>query len=119
MDGSNGGLATNYSINTGQTTTANISKKMLTVSGITASNKSYDGTTSVTLDTSSVSYNGLVSGDSFAGNFSGVFANENIGTGRIVNITSVIVVMILEIIVLQTKTHILLILQLAIQQLVA
>ncbi|GIS10675.1 MAG: hypothetical protein CM15mP114_14570 [Alphaproteobacteria bacterium] len=88
VDGSNGGLASNYSISSGQTTTANVSARPLTVSNISASNKSYDGTTAVTLDTSNVSYNGLVSGDDFSGSFSGVFANENIGTGRIVNITS-------------------------------
>ena len=44
-DGSNGGLAANYSISTGQTTTANITAKSLTVSGITTSNKVYDGGT--------------------------------------------------------------------------
>ena len=88
VDGSNGGLASNYSISSGQTTTANVSARPLTVSNISASNKSFDGTTAVTLDTSNVSYNGLVSGDDFSGSFSGVFANENIGTGRIVNITS-------------------------------
>ena len=88
VDGSNGGLASNYSISSGQTTTANVSARPLTVSNISASNKSYDGTTSVTLDTSNVSYNGLVSGDDFSGSFSGIFLNENVGTGRVVNITS-------------------------------
>ena len=48
-DGTNGGLAANYSISAGQTTTANITAKSLTVSGITASNKTYDGSTNVTL----------------------------------------------------------------------
>ena len=44
-DGTNGGLAANYSISPGQTTTANVTAKALTVSGITASNKTYDGNT--------------------------------------------------------------------------
>ena len=44
----NGGLAANYSISTGQTTTANVTAKALTVSGITASNKVYDSTTTAT-----------------------------------------------------------------------
>ncbi|MDC0544207.1 YDG domain-containing protein, partial [Alphaproteobacteria bacterium] len=87
-DGSNGGLASNYSISTGQTTTANITVKSLTVSGITASNKTYDSTTSATLGTGSVSYGGLVSGDDFVGSYSGVFADANVGTGKTVNITS-------------------------------
>ncbi|MDA7546636.1 YDG domain-containing protein, partial [Alphaproteobacteria bacterium] len=88
VDGNNGGLASNYSISSGQTTTADVSVKQLTVSGISASSKSYDGTTSITLDTSSVNYNGLVSGDDLTGSFSGVFVNDNIGTGRVINITS-------------------------------
>ncbi|MDC1296399.1 YDG domain-containing protein, partial [Pseudomonadota bacterium] len=87
-DGSNGGLAANYSISAGQTSTANITAKSLTVSGITASNKIYDGNTVVTLDTSSVTYSGLVSGDSFAGSYSGLFSDKNIGTGKTVSITS-------------------------------
>ena len=87
-DGSNGGLAANYTISTGQTTTANITVKSLTVSGITASNKTYDSTTSATLGTGAVSYGGLVSGDDFTGSYSGVFADANVGTGKTVNITS-------------------------------
>ena len=49
-DGSNGGLAANYSISAGQTTTANVTTKSLTVSGVTASNKTYDGTTNASID---------------------------------------------------------------------
>ena len=62
--------------------------KSLTVSGITASNKTYDSTTSATLGTGAVSYGGLVSGDDFTGSYSGVFADANVGTGKTVNITS-------------------------------
>ena len=89
-DGTNGGLAANYSISAGQTTTANITPKSLTVSGITASNKIYDGNTVATLDSSSVTYSGLVSGDSFAGSYSGLFSDKNIGTGKTVTILSLI-----------------------------
>ncbi len=85
-DGS--GLAANYSISAGQTTTANITPKSLTVSGITASNKMYDGNTVATLSSSYVTYSGIVSGDSFAGSFSGSFSDKNIGTGKTVTITS-------------------------------
>ena len=66
-DGS--GLAANYSISAGQTTTANITAKSLTVSGITASNKTYDGNGVATLDASSVAYSGIVSGDTFNGTY--------------------------------------------------
>ena len=41
----NGGLASNYSIKHRSDTTANVTAKALTVSGITASNKVYDSTT--------------------------------------------------------------------------
>jgi hypothetical protein len=49
-DGDNGGLASNYTISTGQTTTADITAKTLTATA-SASNKVYDGNTtaSVTL----------------------------------------------------------------------
>ena len=86
-DGTNGGLAANYSISAGQTTTANITAKALTVSGITASNKTYDGSTNVTLDASSVAYSGLVSGDTFNGTYTGAFTDKNVGVGKTVTIT--------------------------------
>ena len=86
-DGTNGGLAANYSISTGQTTTANITAKALTVSGITTSNKTYDGNSVATLNTSSVAYSGLVSGDTFNGTYTGAFSDKNVGTGKTVTIT--------------------------------
>ena len=59
-DGDNGGLASNYSISTGQTTTANITAKALTIDGITASNKTYNGNTTATIDASAATFTGLV-----------------------------------------------------------
>ena len=87
-DGSNGGLAANYSISAGQTTTANITVKSLSVSGITSSNKAYDGNTVATLNATSVAYSGLVSGDTFNGTYTGAFSDKNVGTGKTVTITS-------------------------------
>ena len=78
----------NYSVTDQSSTTANITAKALSVSGITASSKTYDGSTSATLDSTSVTYTGLLSGDTFTGSYSGVFANANVGTGKTVNITS-------------------------------
>ena len=66
-DGTNGGLAANYSISPGQTTTANVTAKALTVSGITASDKTYDGNAVATLNTGSILYSGLINGDTFSG----------------------------------------------------
>ena len=87
-NGTNGGLAANYSIATSQTTTATVTAKPLIVSGITASNKSYDTTTSVSLNTSSLSYNGLVAGDSFSGSFTSSFNDADVGTGKLISLTS-------------------------------
>ncbi|MBF97013.1 MAG: hypothetical protein CMJ13_07315, partial [Pelagibacterales bacterium] len=87
-DGSNGGAASNYTISAGQTTTANITAKALSVSGITAPNKTYDGNTNAPLDISSISYSGLVSGDDIGGSFSGTFDNKNIGTSKTVSISA-------------------------------
>ena len=86
-NGSNGGLAANYSISPGQTTTANVTAKALTVSGITASNKTYDANTTATLNTGSVTYTGKIGGDDFNGTYTGAFSDKNVGTGKTVTIT--------------------------------
>ena len=83
-----GADVSNYSVTDHSTITADITAKALTVSGITASNKTYDATTSATLGTGTVSYGGLVSGDTLTGTYSGVFDNANVGTGKTVTITS-------------------------------
>ena len=57
------------------------------MSGITASNKTYDATTTATLNTGSVTYTGLVSGDVFNGTYTGAFSDKNVGTGKTVTIT--------------------------------
>ena len=82
-----GGLAANYSISPGQTTTANVTAKALTVSGITASNKTYDANTTATLNTGSVTYTGKIGSDDFNGTYTGAFSDKNVGTGKTVTIT--------------------------------
>lgn len=71
------------------TATADIAKATISsVTGITASNKTYDGTTAVTLDTTGVGFAGMVAGDGLAlQTFSGAFASKAAGSGRQVNIT--------------------------------
>ncbi len=67
-----------------------VGAKTLTVSGITASNKVYDATTSATINTGSAALVGLVSSDSptlNTGSAAGVFADVNMGTGKTVTIT--------------------------------
>ena len=68
--------------------TLTVNPKALTVSGITASNKTYNGNTSATIDVSSASYSGLISGDSISVASTGVFDNKNVGTGKTVTLTS-------------------------------
>ena len=58
------------------------------VTGITAANKTYDGTTTATLNTANAGFTGMVSGDALTVATSmGAFANKNAGTGKTVNIT--------------------------------
>ena len=57
------------------------------MSGITASSKTYDGSTSATLDPSLVVYSGLVPGDTFNGSYTGVFSDANVASGKTVTIT--------------------------------
>ncbi len=57
-----GGDAGNYSL-VQPTTTANIAGYTITVTGVTASNKVYNGTTAATLNTGSASLAGVLSGD--------------------------------------------------------
>ena len=82
-------MAGNYSISSGQTTTANLTTKSLTVSGITGVSKTYDGSVGATLNTSSVSYSGLVSGDDFSVTPTGTFDNKNVGTGKTITSLSI------------------------------
>ena len=59
-------------------------QQILTVSGITAPSKTYDGSVA-TMDGTSAVYGGLVSGDTFTGSYSDV-ANANVGPGKTVMI---------------------------------
>ncbi len=86
-DGSNGGLASNYVLSsTSSTTTANITPKVLTVSGLTASNKTYDGTTAATVSGATVTTG--VTGESLTLNGgTATFADANAGVGKTVTAT--------------------------------
>ena len=71
------------------TGSATITPKGLTVSGITASDKIYDGTASAIVDVSGVVYTGLVSGDALAASVTGAFSDKNVGAAKTVTLTSV------------------------------
>jgi hypothetical protein len=80
----------NYTANTTASAAANITAKALTVSGVTANNKIYDGTTAGTVDTQLATLTGAVSGDVVtlnAAGSTGVFANKNVGTAKTVTVS--------------------------------
>src|SRR5574343_424882 len=84
-----GSAAGNYSLSQPAGLTADITTKGLTISGITASNKTYNGNTSATL-TGTATLVGVEAGD--VGNVTvaggtGTFASANVGTGIAVTVT--------------------------------
>ena len=60
------------------------------VSGISASNKVYDGTTDATLTTSGAAFTGKVNGDNLTvATATGAFTDKNVGNGKTVNISGI------------------------------
>ncbi|MCE9614680.1 MAG: hypothetical protein K8T26_10420 [Lentisphaerae bacterium] len=79
----------NYTANATALATATITAKPLTVTGITAGNKTYDATTTATVDTGSMSLVGVIGGDTVtisANSPVGTFADKHAGTGKTVTI---------------------------------
>jgi len=75
----------NYAITDQGTTTADITAKALTISGVTASNKVYDATTAANLNTASAALVGVVGSEDVSLNSTnklGVFSDKNVGTGK-------------------------------------
>ena len=85
---SSGADVDNYSITYQASTTASITKKVLTIDGITASDKAYDETTTATINDSGITYTGLVSGDDVTASFTGVFSDANTAVGKTVSLTA-------------------------------
>ena len=73
-----------------RSTTADIAQRGLTVSGITAANKTYDGLLTAAVNTGAVALAGLLSGDVVNVTASGAFAdkNVNVGPAKTVNLAS-------------------------------
>jgi hypothetical protein len=78
---------TNYDI-TLSPETFEITNKTITVSGITASDKVYDGTTEATLDTSGITFTGLEAGETITATVTGTFDSKNIGASKTVSLTT-------------------------------
>ena len=72
--------------------TLTVTPANLTVTGITADNKVYDGSTTATLHTAGVGLQGVVVGDNVtpnAGSTAGTFSDENIGLGKTVTVAGI------------------------------
>ena len=64
-----------------------ISPKPVTVSGITAANKVYDGTDTATVKTDNAIFNGILEGDALSITATGTFADANAGDNKTVNLS--------------------------------
>ena len=88
-----GAQAGNYNLlNTTAVTTANITPKDLTVTGAVANNKTYDGTTTATVNFAGATLVGVAGGDTVTLNTSGYTANfttAGVGTNKPVTVTGV------------------------------
>lgn len=80
--------ANNYSLGQPTGLSATITPKALTLVGLGASHKTYDGTVNATL-TGTASFSGLVGSDvvTLGGTGVGTFAGKNVGTGKAVTVT--------------------------------
>jgi hypothetical protein len=85
-DGSNGGLATNYSLATGQTVAAYITPKALTAT-VAAPNKTYDGTTTAT-PTLSIDSTGFVGSETVTATGTATFNTKNVATANLVTVNT-------------------------------
>lgn len=86
-----GGDAGNYVLGAGAAladTDGSITPRDLMVSGISASDRVYDGSTAASVSTAGATLAGLVAGDQLNLSASGQFADKNVGIGRIVTLTS-------------------------------
>jgi hypothetical protein len=81
-----GADASNYAFTHQISTTADITVKPVTVAGITASDKVYDGLTSVVVDSSGAS--GWVIGDDITISSTGVFSDKNVEVAKTVTLTN-------------------------------
>lgn len=80
-------FAKNYRLESTATTRGTITKRPLTISGIKAENKVYDGNTTATIDTSNMIIDNLVTGDDVSVVVTGSFVNANAGDNKTINLT--------------------------------
>ncbi|MBA6342412.1 hypothetical protein H4J59_15565, partial [Colwellia sp. MB02u-10] len=85
------GLSSNYQVASTATTKATISKKDLTVKGVVALDKVYDGKTTAQINTSIASLDGAITDDLVSiGSMTGSFLDKNAGDNKVVNGSEVV-----------------------------
>jgi filamentous hemagglutinin family protein len=88
--GSNGGLAGNYNALSTAGSSVSVTPASLTVNGITAGSKTYDGSTAATLNSSAAAFTGMITDDHLnVTSASGAFVDKNAGSGKTVNISGI------------------------------
>jgi hypothetical protein len=88
------GGSANYSNSMSANFVQSVSKLVLSVSGITASNKVYDGSTSATLNLSKATLKTVLAEDAVTLNTSaakGAFASKTVGTGKTVTVSGLVI----------------------------
>jgi hypothetical protein len=83
-----GNDAVNYALPLNPTSNANITPASLSISGITAADKTYDAGTTATVNTANVLKTGLIGSDVVNVNVTGSFTDKNVGTAKTVNLSS-------------------------------
>ena len=78
----------NYTVTDQKTTQADIHKKALTVSGLTANNKVYDGQTQAEITTHSAILDGMIQGDDVKVLATGTFDTRHVGQDKTVTLSS-------------------------------
>jgi len=86
--GANGALATNYNALSTSAGSYAIDRAAVTVSGLTAQHRTYDGTTAATVVSSGATLSGLVPGDALGVSATGTFDTRNAGTGKTVALSN-------------------------------
>ncbi|MGO4998165.1 YDG domain-containing protein [Oceanisphaera sp. W20_SRM_FM3] len=78
----------NYIITDQTSTTANIAKKAITVSDITAQDKTYDGNSTASVNTDNAQVSGLIIGDDLTLKVNSTFADKNVGKDKTVTLAN-------------------------------
>jgi len=83
LNGTNGGLASNYTVSTAANSTASITPATLHVAGVVALDKVYDGTAIADLNTQAATIAGIYGSDQVQiGSITGTYLTKDVGTNK-------------------------------------